>query len=171
MEQRHDFLWRPHRETPARGMIQVFNRSHYEDVLVARVKELVPRKVWKRRYDHINAFEKLLTDEGTAILKFYLHIGKDYQKQRLERRLAKASKRWKFSESDLRERRRWEEYMTAYEEMLGRCSPAHAPWFVVPAERRWYRDLVITQALVDTLESMELQIPETDLDPEKVEIR
>ena len=169
-ELRHDFLWRVHRETPARGMIGVFNRSHYEDVLIARVKELAPGKVWKKRYTHINAFEKLLVDEGTTILKYYLHVSKDYQRKRLQRRLEKPEKHWKFDPEDLAKRGRWAAYMAAYEEVFARCSKPRAPWYIVPAERRWYRDLFITQTLVQALEGLHLQRPEPDFDPREIQI-
>jgi len=167
---RHDFLWRIHRHAPEHGYIGVFNRSHYEDVLIARVKQLVPAGVWEKRYDHINAFERLLVDEGTVIRKFFLHISKDYQKQRLQRRLDRPDKHWKFNVADLAERQRWDDYQRAYEAALSRCSFGHAPWYVVPAERRWYRNLLVATVLTQTLEAMDLKLPPVDFDPETIVI-
>lgn len=154
-----DFLWRVHRHVPPRGDIAIFNRSHYEDVLIVRVKDLVPARHWKARYDHINAFEKLLADEGTVIVKFYLHISKKYQKERLQKRLDDPEKRWKFNPGDLAERERWPEYAEAYEDALRKCSTGHAPWYVIPAEKRWYRDLVMATVLVETLEALDMKYP------------
>ena len=159
VEQRHDFLWRIHQHTPRRGHISVFNRSHYEDVLIVRVKKLAPPEIWKPRFDHINAFEKMLHDEGATIVKFFLHISKDYQKRRIERRLARPEKHWKFNPNDLAERKHWDDYQHAYEDALSRCSTDHAPWYVIPAERRWYRNLLIGRVLVETLESLDMQYP------------
>jgi PPK2 family polyphosphate:nucleotide phosphotransferase len=155
----HDFLWRIHKQVPGRGYIGIFNRSHYEDVLVVRVNELVPREVWEKRYDHINAFEGLLADSGVKILKFYLHISKVEQKKRFEDRLRDPSKQWKFSIGDLPVRAHWEDYMRAYEDAITRCHRPHAPWHVVPANKKWYRDLVITRTIVQAMESMELAYP------------
>jgi PPK2 family polyphosphate:nucleotide phosphotransferase len=165
-----DFLWRVHPHVPARGYITVFNRSHYEDVLIARVKGLVDDDRWKRRYEHINAFEKMLSDEGTMILKFYLHIGRDYQKDRLIQRLERPEKRWKFDPSDLTERTRWGDYQRAYEDVFRKCSTEWAPWYVVPSERRWYRDLVIARILVSSLRSLDIRYPEPTFDPSKIVI-
>jgi PPK2 family polyphosphate:nucleotide phosphotransferase len=156
----HDFLWRVHRHVPGDGEITIFNRSHYEDVLAARVHGIVSPEVWGRRYDHINAFERLLTDEGTRIVKFFLHISKDEQRERLQARLDDPTKHWKFSRGDLGERRRWDEYREAYTAMLERTSTAWAPWHVVPADRKWYRDLVVSSVLIRALESMDLRYPE-----------
>jgi PPK2 family polyphosphate:nucleotide phosphotransferase len=155
----HDYLWRIHKATPARGMIGIFNRSHYESVLVERVKHLVPKEIWSKRYDHINAFEKLLTDEGTVILKFYLHISRDEQKRRMESRLSDKTKNWKFNAEDLAERKRWDDYMKAYEDALEKCSTEYAPWIVVPADHKWYRNWVISDLIVRTLEKMDLKYP------------
>jgi PPK2 family polyphosphate:nucleotide phosphotransferase len=171
LERQHDFLWRVHARAPALGEIGIFNRSHYEDVLVVRVKGLAPEKVWRARYDHINAFEELLQSEGTAILKFYLHISKDYQKERLERRLKRPDKHWKFNPADLAERERWNHYQAAYEEALGRCSTTHAPWYIVPAEKRWYRNLLIAQVLVDRLDAMKMRYPKPDFDPKQIVVK
>lgn len=155
----HDYLWRIHRHTPANGEIVIFNRSHYEDVLVVRVHDLVPKTVWSRRYQHINAFEKLLSDEGTTILKFYLHIDKDEQKERLQARLDEPHKTWKFSKGDLAERKLWDRYQEAFEAMLTKTSTKWAPWYVIPANRKWYRNLVISQIIVQTLEGLDMQYP------------
>lgn len=160
----HDFLWRIHRHTPRKGMISIFNRSHYEDVLVVRVNGLVPREVWEQRYDRINEFERLLVESGTRILKFYLHISKDEQKERLQERLDRPDKWWKFDPADLATRERWDDYMTAFEDAIGRCNTDYAPWYIVPASRKWYRDVVITRALVETLEDMKVEYPEPKQD-------
>jgi len=158
----HDYLWRVHAKTPQRGEITIFNRSHYEDVLVVRVHDLVPADVWGRRYEHINALEKLLADEGTTILKFFLHISKEEQKERLQSRLDEPHKHWKFATGDLAERELWEDYTDAYQEALRRTSTEWAPWYVVPADRKWYRNLMISQVLVDTLESLDMSYPEPE---------
>ncbi|MBA3438958.1 MAG: polyphosphate kinase 2 family protein [Pyrinomonadaceae bacterium] len=147
----HDFLWRIHTETPATGQIKIFNRSHYEDVLVARVHNLVPSEVWQRRYDHINNFERLLADSGTIILKFYLHISREEQEERLRKREQDATKFWKLSVGDWRERERWDAYTAAYEDVLNQCSAPNAPWFVVLADRKWFRDVAIAEAMADAL--------------------
>jgi PPK2 family polyphosphate:nucleotide phosphotransferase len=152
VELEHDFLWRVHRRTPAKGMMGVFNRSHYEDVLIVRVHDLVPRKVWKQRYQHINDFERLLTDNGTIICKFFLHISKHEQEQRLLARERDVEKAYKLSPDDWKERDRWDDYVAAYEEALRRCSTPQAAWTIVPADRKWYRNLAITEALVERLE-------------------
>jgi PPK2 family polyphosphate:nucleotide phosphotransferase len=153
VELAHDYLWRVHRRTPAKGMIGVFNRSHYEDVLIVRVHDLVPRRVWKRRYDQINDFERLLVDDGTIVCKFFLHISKHEQEQRLRAREQDVAKAYKLSPDDWRERDRWDDYVAAYEEALRRCSTPEAPWTIVPADRKWYRNLAIAEALVGRLES------------------
>ncbi|MFQ3630152.1 polyphosphate kinase 2 family protein [Roseiflexus sp.] len=147
----HDFLWRVHKVVPRRGMVGVFNRSHYEDVLVVRVHALVPEPVWRARYEQINAFERLLAETGTIIVKCFLHISKEEQEQRLLAREQDVTKAWKLSAGDWRERERWSDYMAAYEEALTRCSTDHAPWYIIPANRKWYRDLAISEALVETL--------------------
>ncbi len=170
VELRHDFLWRIHENTPRLGYIGIFNRSHYEDVLVVRVKNLLPEKRWRARYEHIKTFEEMLHDEGTTIVKFYLHISKDYQRQRLERRLAKPDKHWKFDPADLTERTRWKDYQAAYEEALSRCSTRHAPWYVIPAEHRWYRNLLVARVLVDTLESLDMHFPKPTFNPGEIVI-
>lgn len=153
----HDFLWRIHQQTPGKGEITIFNRSHYEDVLVVRVHKLVADKVWRARYDHINAFEKLLADAGTIILKFYLHISKDEQEQRLLEREQDATKYWKLSAGDWKERTYWNDYTRAYEDALNRCSTPHAPWFVVPANKKWFRNLAVAETIVSALRPYEKQ--------------
>ncbi len=170
LELAHDFLWRVHNVVPPKGMIGVFNRSHYEDVLVVRVDNIVPESVWRPRYQHINAFEKLLTDSGTTILKFFLHISLDEQKKRFQARLDDPSKHWKFSLGDLDKRKQWPDYMQAYEEMLQETSTEYAPWYVIPANQKWYRNLVVTQIIVDTLLAMNPQYPENEDDLSNVAI-
>jgi PPK2 family polyphosphate:nucleotide phosphotransferase len=147
----HDYLWRVHARTPPAGHIQIFNRSHYEDVLVARVHKLVPKKVWRSRYEHINAFERLLADSSTIILKFYLHISKEEQERRLLKREKDAIKAWKLSVGDWKEREYWDDYTGAYEDALNRCSTAYAPWYVVPADKKWFRNLAVAETLRDAL--------------------
>lgn len=169
-EKAHDFLWRIHRCVPARGTIGIFNRSQYEDVLAVRVKELAPRRTVNHRYGHINAFEEMLHDEGTRIVKVYLHVSKEYQRRRLQRRVERPDKRWKFSENDLEERRLWGDYIAAYEQALSRCSTTAAPWYIVPSERRWYRDLVICSVMVRMLESLDLKYPSRDIDPAEIDV-
>ncbi|MFN8373898.1 MAG: polyphosphate kinase 2 family protein [Anaerolineae bacterium] len=166
----HDFLWRVHKQTPAKGQIVVFNRSHYEDVLVVRVNNFVPKERWTKYYDHINAFEKVLADNGTRILKFYLHISKEEQKERLQARLDDPTKHWKFAIGDLKTREQWDEYMRAYEVLLSKCNTEYAPWHIVPANRKWYRNLVITKMIVEALESMDLQYPPAEAGLDKVVI-
>lgn len=160
----HDYLWRAHAVTPGKGEIVIFNRSHYEDVLVVRVHQLVPPEVWRKRFDQINEFERLLTQEGTTILKFFLHISPEEQKQRLEARLSDPTKHWKYNPGDLKERALWKKYMTAYEDVLRKTSTEYAPWFVVPADRKWYRDWVIAQTLVQTLERLQMKFPKPAFD-------
>ncbi len=166
----HDFLWRVHKAAPGRGMIGIFNRSHYEDVLVVRVENLAPEEVWSRRYDQINHFEKLLADTGTVILKFYLHISRDEQKERLEKRRDDPAKAWKFSRADVEKRRLWDGYMQAYEDALNRCSTPWAPWMIVPANRKWYRNLVVSEALVKALEDLDMHFPPAEEGSGEIEI-
>ncbi|HEV7669372.1 MAG TPA: polyphosphate kinase 2 family protein [Thermoanaerobaculia bacterium] len=166
----HDFLWRIHPKMPAKGEIVIFNRSHYEDVLVARVRNLVPKKIWKARYEQINQFEKLCADNGTTILKFFLHIDRDEQKERLEARLADPLKRWKFRTGDLEDRALWDDYMTAYEDALAKTSTPWAPWYVVPANRKWFRNLVVVTALVEALDALKIKNPEPTEDLAGVEV-
>lgn len=161
-EAAHDFLWRYHMRAPERGTITIFNRSHYESVLVERVKNLVPPTVWSARYDQINRFEEMLAAENTVILKFYLHISKDEQRERLQERVDNPKKRWKFRAGDLDDRKLWDDYRLAFEEALTRCNTHTAPWRVVPSNRKWYRDIVVAQAVVARLESLDLSYPDPD---------
>ncbi|MCC7352287.1 MAG: polyphosphate kinase 2 family protein [Anaerolineae bacterium] len=156
----HDYLWRVHKEVPGKGEIVIFNRSHYEDVLVVRVRNLVPPKVWGKRYDHINEFEKMLAEEGATILKFFLYISLDEQKKRLQKRLDDPCKRWKFNAADLKERALWPEYMRAYEDALSKTSTEWAPWYIVPANHKWYRNLVVANIIVETLQRLDMRYPE-----------
>jgi PPK2 family polyphosphate:nucleotide phosphotransferase len=160
----HDFLWRIHARTPRRGQIGVFNRSHYEDVLVARVAGLVPEATWRGRYAHINAFEALLRDAGTSLLKVYLHVGHDEQAKRLRKRLEDPERHWKFDAADLAARDQWDAYRAAHAEAFARCGPTEAPWLIVPADRKWYRDVVVATALVAALEALPLRWPEPKVD-------
>ncbi len=159
LELSHDYLWRIHQAVPPKGMIGIFNRSHYESVLVERVKQLAPKEVWTRRYKQINEFERMLSDEGTTILKFFLHISKDEQKRRMEARLADPKKHWKFNLADLKERERWDDYQAAFEDALRECSTKHAPWYVVPADKKWFRNWVVSDVLVRRLKSLKPQYP------------
>ncbi|HXO19704.1 MAG TPA: polyphosphate kinase 2 family protein [Thermoanaerobaculia bacterium] len=159
-ELEHDFLWRIHARAPKSGEIVIFNRSHYEDVLAARVRKLVPKETWEARYRQINDFEKLLADTGTVVLKFFLYISRDEQKKRLQERLEDPQKRWKFRLGDLEDRKLWNDYVRAYEDALSRTSQDWAPWYVVPANRKWYRNLVVASVLVKTLEDLRLKQPE-----------
>jgi PPK2 family polyphosphate:nucleotide phosphotransferase len=163
-EAAHDFLWRAHRATPARGQVAIFNRSHYEDVLVVRVHDLVPKSEWSLRYDRINAFEQGLADQGTQIFKFFLHISSEEQLARFKARLDDPTKQWKISESDYQERKSWSSYVTAYEEALSRCSTEHAPWFIIPSNHKWFRNLAIGRILVEHLESLKLSYPTPTVD-------
>lgn len=158
----HDYLWRIHKQAPGNGEIVIFNRSHYEDVLVVRVHNLVPPEVWAKRYQHINDFERLLADTGTTILKFFLNIDLDEQKKRLQSRLDNPDKHWKFNIGDLAERKRWPEYMQAYQDALEKTSTDYAPWYVIPANRKWYRDLVISRIIVESLEGLNMKYPPSE---------
>ncbi len=155
----HDFLWRIHQVCPPKGTFGVFNRSHYEDVLVVRVENLVPKEQWSRRYDAINAFERNLADEGTIVLKFFLNISKDEQATQLQERIDDPTKNWKFNVEDLKKRQKWDEYMDAYTAMLEKTSTHWAPWYVVPADRKWVRNLAITTAMIDALEKLAMSWP------------
>lgn len=166
----HDYLWRIHKRTPARGEIVIFNRSHYEDVAVVRVHNLVPKDVWHKRFRHIREFERMLCDEGVTILKFFLHIDKDEQRERLHARLDDPAKHWKFNVGDIKERALWEEYMVAYEEAIAETSTDDAPWYVVPANKKWYRDLVVGTVLVDKLKSLKMKYPPAPPDIKDVKI-
>jgi PPK2 family polyphosphate:nucleotide phosphotransferase len=160
MELAHDYLWRVHKVTPQRRLIGIFNRSHYEDVLVVRVLGLVPEQVWSKRYDHINDFERMLADNDVTIVKFFLHISRAEQAERLRQRQANPSKQWKFSPGDLDHRKLWDDYIRAHEEALTRCNTAYAPWYVIPANRKWYRNLAVSEILVQTMEGMGLGYPD-----------
>jgi len=164
----HDFMWRAHRATPRRGEVTIFNRSHYEDVLVVRVHDLVPKDVWSRRYDQINAFEHGLIENGTHILKFYLHISKDEQLSRFESRLEDPAKQWKISEADYKERLSWDRYTTAYEDALSRCSTERSPWFVIPSNHKWFRNLAVARIMIEYLERLDLKYPRPSVDLEHI---
>jgi PPK2 family polyphosphate:nucleotide phosphotransferase len=167
----HDFLWRVHQMVPARGEMVLFNRSHYEDVLITRVHRLIPRKVWERRYREINQFERSLCEEGTTVLKFFLHISRGEQKRRLEERIRDPSKHWKFFEADLLERERWPEYMVAYEEALSKTSTRWAPWYIVPSDHKWFRDLFISGRIVAALEKFRMTYPGLPPELRKLRVR
>ncbi len=166
----HDFLWRIHRAVPRRGNVGIFNRSHYEDVLVVRVHGLVPEKEWRRRYSRINEFERLLVEGGVRLVKFFLHISKEEQRKRLQARLDDPTKRWKFSRRDLEERKLWPLYQQAYEDALTRCNTKYAPWYIVPSDRKWYRNLVVSRVLRSVLEEMDPQFPPAEPGIEKLVI-
>ena len=168
LELSHDYLWRIHHAVPAKGTIGIFNRSHYEDVLVVRVRELVPRAVWAKRYQQINDFERMLSENGVTILKFFLHISREEQKERLVARLEHPSKQWKFNEGDLGERALWDRYTAAYRDALRACSTPWAPWFVVPADKKKVRDYLVAQVVVDTLVRMAPRYPKAEGDLEKL---
>ena len=170
LELNHDFLWRIHKAIPERGDVGVFNRSHYEDVLIARVKKLVPKEVWKRRYQQINNFEQMLVENGVTILKFFLYISKEEQKKRLQERLDDSTKNWKFNEGDLVERKLWDHYKEAYEDALNECSTPWAPWYVVPADKKWFRNLIVSEILTDTLKKMNPQLPKPAVDLSKIKV-
>jgi PPK2 family polyphosphate:nucleotide phosphotransferase len=168
LEASHDFLWRAHAAAPAHGQMAIFNRSHYEDVLTVRVHDLVPEDVWSKRYDRINEFEKNLTEAGTTILKFFLHISPETQLARFRKRLDDPSRQWKISESDYGERKYWDDYIRAYEAVLERCSTAHAPWYVVPADKKWFRNLVVGGVMRHALEALDPKIPDPSVDLEQI---
>ena len=170
-ERAHHFLWRIDKAVPIKGEIGIFNRSHYEDVLVVRVHNLAPKSVWSERFEQINAFEKLLTDNGVTIVKFFLMITKDEQKRRLESRLQDPDKNWKFTPADLAERKWWGDYFKAFEDALTRCSTPWAPWYVIPANKKWFRNLAVSQILVETLEEMDPRFPKPAFDPAKLVVK
>ena len=163
-ELEHDYLWRIHKAMPRRGEIGIFNRSHYEDVLIVRVHDLVPKRVWKKRYRQINDFERTLTECGVTIVKFFLHIGKDEQKERLQDRLDEPDKHWKVNPADYEERKRWPEYQAAYEDALSKCSTRWAPWYVIPADHKWFRNVAISEILIETLEGLDMAFPKPQFD-------
>ena len=166
----HDYLWRVHQKVPGRGLIGVWNRSHYEDVLIVRVRGLIDKETAQARYEQINNFEKMLAENGLAILKFFLHISKEEQKERLQARLDDPEKHWKFNEGDLKERALWDDYQKAYEDVLNHCSTAHAPWHLVPADKKWARNIAVAEAVVAALEKMNPQFPKVEIDPSKIVI-
>ncbi len=170
-EREHDFLWRIHRAVPPRGEIGIFNRSHYEDLLVARVHHLVPKSVWEQRFDQINAFEKMLAGNDVLILKFFLQISKAEQLRRLQERISDPRKQWKLSEQDFSERAYWDRYMEAYEDLLRRCSTPWAPWFIIPADRKWYRNLAVSQIIADSLGALRMVFPKPTVDLTKLTLR
>lgn len=170
-EQDHDFLWRAHAQVPGKGEIVIFNRSHYEGVLVERVHQLIAKEVWRQRYTQINDFERLLAEDGTTILKFFLHIDANEQKRRLQERVADPDKQWKFSPDDLAERKLWPQYMKAYEQALENTSTKQAPWYVVPANKKWFRDLLVSAIIVEALEELRLEFPPLSHDPKSIVIR
>lgn len=159
----HDFLWRIHKAVPAKGYIGIFNRSHYEDVLIVRVHNLVPRPIWSHRYEQINQFEKFLSENHVSILKFFLHISKDEQLKRLDARRHNPEKNWKFNPDDLKERERWQDYTKAYEAVLSRCSTKAAPWFIIPANKKWFRNLAVANIVAHSIESLKPKYPKSKL--------
>lgn len=166
----HDYLWRVHQKVPSRGMIGVWNRSHYEDVLITRVHKMVDKKTCQARFEQINNFEKMLVENDVTLLKFFLHISKDEQKERLQARLDDPTKHWKFNEGDLKERALWDEYQVAYEDVLNQCSTKYAPWFIVPADKKWARNIIIAEAVLDAIAKLKPQFPQVELDPAKMVI-
>lgn len=170
-EAAHDYLWRIHQAAPAQGEVVIFNRSHYEDVLVVRVHKLVPKEVWSQRFDEINAFEKCLTHNGTRILKFFLHISPEEQLRRFKQRIDDPARHWKISEADYEERKLWDDYQNAYEDVLNRTSTKQAPWFVIPSDHKWFRNLAVSQIVADTLEDMNMKFPAPTVDIEDIKRR
>jgi PPK2 family polyphosphate:nucleotide phosphotransferase len=164
----HDFLWRIHRAVPPHGDIGIFNRSHYEDVLAVRVHNLVPKDVWSERYDQINEFEEILSENNIVVLKFLLHISKDEQKKRLQDRIGDPDKHWKISESDFHERKFWDDYVAAYEEALTRCNTKKAPWYIIPSNKKWFRNLAVSHILVEALEKLHMKFPPPTIDVKKL---
>jgi PPK2 family polyphosphate:nucleotide phosphotransferase len=170
-EAAHDFLWRVHQAVPPYGDVGIFNRSHYEDVLIVRVHDLVLKEVWSKRYEQINEFERILHENNVRILKFFLHISKDEQQKRFMERIDDPGKRWKISQADFDERKFWDEYVQAYEAVLTRCSTKRAPWFVIPADKKWFRNLAVSHIIVETLEQMDLKFPSPSIDLKKLKWR
>lgn len=166
----HDFLWRIHEHVPQNGHLTVFNRSHYEDIIAVRVKEIFPEEVWKRRYQHVVDFERMLAEEGTTIVKIFLHISKDEQKARLQSRLDNPDKYWKFNPDDLKDRARWDDFMETYEDVIEKTSTSHAPWYVIPADRKWYRNLCVARIMIDTLKGLNMSWPEPTWKPGEVSL-
>ncbi|QSH42454.1 polyphosphate kinase 2 family protein [Lentisphaerota bacterium ZTH] len=166
----HDFLWRIHRFAPRNGEVVIYNRSHYEDVLVVRVHNLVSREIWSRRYEFINDFEKMLSFHKVKIVKFFLHISRDEQLKRFRKRLERPDKQWKISECDYKERQYWHDYIEAFEDAMNKCSTNHAPWYVIPANHKWFRNLAVSQILIDTMEDMNMKLPEPEVDIEHIRL-
>lgn len=166
----HDFLWRVHEQAPGSGEMVIFNRSHYEGILIERVHRLIPRKTWSRRFKEIEHFERLLHEDRTVIMKFFLHISKDEQKRRMEERLTDPSKQWKFNLSDVKERRFWSKYMKAYEDALQNTSTESSPWYVIPANEKWFRDVLVSKIIVERLEGLGMQYPKASVDPKSVTV-
>jgi PPK2 family polyphosphate:nucleotide phosphotransferase len=166
----HDFLWRIHKAVPGRGMIGIFNRSQYEDVLVVRVHEMVKKAVWSKRFEQINDFEKMLTANGVTVLKFFLHISKDEQLQRFQQRLSDPTRNWKLSLPDFKEREHWDEYVDAYEDALTQCSTKHAPWYIIPANHKWFRNDAISAIVIDALKGMKLKFPPASIDVSQIKL-
>ncbi len=169
-EMDHEYLWRIHKAVPAIGDIGIFNRSHYEDVLVVRVHNLVPKSVWSQRYDQINSFEQMLSENNVKILKFFLHISKDEQRKRFQERIDDKDRRWKISEADFAERQFWDQYVRAYEEALTRCSTTSAPWFVIPSNKKWFRNLAVSHIIAETLEELKMKFPPATVDVSKIKL-
>jgi PPK2 family polyphosphate:nucleotide phosphotransferase len=167
----HDFLWRIHKAVPRRGEVVIFNRSHYEDVLVVRVHGLAPKHVWSARYEQINAFEETLREAGVQVVKFFLYIDKDEQRKRLQQRLDDPSRHWKVSPQDFEERKLWGDYLAAYEDALSRCSTPRAPWYVIPSNHKWFRNLAVAKILVETMEELDMKMPEPSFDLSKIKLK
>jgi PPK2 family polyphosphate:nucleotide phosphotransferase len=170
-ELEHDYLWRIHKAVPPLGDIGIFNRSHYEDVLVVRVHNLVPKDAWSKRYDQINTFEQMLAENNVKVLKFFLHISKDEQKRRFQDRIDDKDRRWKISEADFAERKYWDDYTKAYEEALARCSTAAAPWYVIPSNKKWFRNLAVSHIITETLDGMKMKFPPATVDVSKIKLK
>jgi PPK2 family polyphosphate:nucleotide phosphotransferase len=167
-EAAHDFLWRYHQHTPGKGQVAIFNRSHYEDVLVQRVHDMVPKSIWSKRYNHINDFEQMLSENGTHILKFYLHIDAGEQLRRFKQRIDDPARHWKISEGDYAERPYWDAYTKAFEAALSKCSTKHAPWFIIPSNHKWFRNLAVSRIVTETLESLHMKFPEPTVDIDQI---
>jgi PPK2 family polyphosphate:nucleotide phosphotransferase len=167
----HDFLWRIHRYVPRKGEIRIFNRSHYEDVLIVRIHDLVPKSVWSKRYEQINYFEKMLVESDIHVIKFFLHISKDEQLSRFKERLSDPTKHWKADPADFSERKYWNEYTQAYEEVLTQCSTDYAPWYVIPANKKWFRNLAIAEIMVETLSDLKMKFPKPRYDVSKLRVK
>jgi PPK2 family polyphosphate:nucleotide phosphotransferase len=170
LELAHDYLWRIHPHVPGNGQVTIFNRSHYEDILAVRVREIFPESRWSKRYDHIVNFEQMLADEGTTIIKIFLHISREEQKERLQSRLDEPEKNWKFNPGDLDDRALWDKFMEAYSDVLSRTSTEDSPWYIIPADRKWYRNLLVADILIKTLKGLNMEYPGIDYDPKSVTI-